>query len=248
VTSAGLPAGYVTRRERGAEFVALPSVMEAVVAAVREAGSLHAWAAGQPGARGLAGRGTAWAVQGSDGAWVVRHYRRGGLLAGVLGDRYLALGRRRPVRELAASAAARALGVPTPEVVAAVVYPGGPAYRAELATRLVPDGADLAETVLGPGRGGQAERLAAWRAAASLLRRAFDAGVVHADLNMRNILVARGDGGPEAWLLDLDRARVLAGPVGRAGRRRMLQRLDRSRRKLEAAWGVESDVNDLQLW
>lgn len=243
-----LPAGYARGRERGAEIVALPSVIEAVCAAVRSSGSLYAWASAQAGAQAFTGRGAAYAIKGADGAWVVRHFRRGGLVARALGDRYLRLGVARPLGELHASAAARARGVATPEVVAAVIYPAGPLYRADIATRLVPDAADLADTVMGPDRGDREERMAAWRAAGTLLKQAFDAGVVHADLNLRNILVQPGADGPVAYLLDLDRAVVRDGAVGEAERRRMLHRLHRSRRKLERAYGVASDVDDMELW
>jgi 3-deoxy-D-manno-octulosonic acid kinase len=155
----------------------------------------------------------------------------------VLGDRYVRLGETRPLRELRASAAARARGVATPEIVAAVAYGAGPVYRADLATVRVPHSADLADTVLGPARRPPAERLAAWQAAGALLRRAFGAGVVHADLNLRNILIQRGTPHPTAFLLDLDRAVVRNGGAGDVARQRMLGRLHRSRRKLEAELG-----------
>jgi tRNA A-37 threonylcarbamoyl transferase component Bud32 len=127
------------------------------------------------------------------------------------------------------------------------VIHGGAVYRADLATRLVPDAADLADTVLGGDRGDVAQRAAAWRAAGELLHDAFAAGVVHADLNMRNILVQRG-AVPTAYLLDLDRAVVRDGVVPDAARQRMLRRLHRSRQKLEAVLGVQTSAEELQLF
>jgi 3-deoxy-D-manno-octulosonic acid kinase len=239
-----VPSGYATGRERGADMVALPSVIGLVREAVAAAGTLHAWAAAA-GGRSFTGRGAAHAVETPHGTWVVRHYHRGGAVARLLGDRYLAAGEPRPLRELRASSRARARGVPTPEVVAAVIYPAGLFYRADLATAYVAGASDLADAVLGPSRAEPAGRALAWRAAGALLRLAFDAGVRHADLNLRNILVRSSGGAVDALLLDLDRAEVGDAPVSDDARAAMLRRLHRSRRKLESAAGVEASATEL---
>jgi 3-deoxy-D-manno-octulosonic acid kinase len=184
--------------------------------------------------RELIGRGTAWDVPTPAGRWVVRHYRRGGAVADLLGDRYLRGGAPRPFAELEASVAARARGVPTPEVMAAVAYPAGPFYRADIATALIPDSADLAALTFDASAAIDVDTVAAWRAAGSLIRRAAAAGVRHVDLNLRNILIASTADGPRAWLLDLDRCRVGA-PLTRARRQAMVERFHRSRAKLESA-------------
>jgi 3-deoxy-D-manno-octulosonic acid kinase len=245
---AAVPPGYDMERERGAVVVALPSALKPVRAAVAAAGSLHAWAAARPGRHAFKGRGTAWGVSAHDGDWVVRHYRRGGAVARLLGDAYIHVGEPRPFRELRASAAARSRGVASPEVVAVVVYPAGVLYRADIATRLVPDSADLAEVTLGDARPDEPARAAAWRAAGRLMRAAFEAGVLHADLNLRNILIARGGtdaGDPTALLIDLDRATVAEGPASGPARARMIRRLHRSRRKIEAATGRRAGAAEL---
>jgi hypothetical protein len=84
---------------------------------------------------------------------------------------------------------------------------------------------------------------AAWHAAGVLLRRSFAAGVRHADLNLRNILVTRENARVHALLLDLDRASIAV--VDDVARHAMLERFHRSRRKLEAAFGVPVDAADL---
>jgi tRNA A-37 threonylcarbamoyl transferase component Bud32 len=148
-----------------------------------------------------------------------------------------------------ASAAARSRGVPTPEVVATVSYPAGPFYRADLATHYVEDSADLAERVLGTERAAPEQRVEIWRAAGALLRLAFAAGVEHRDLNLRNILVQqRDDGRPAAFLLDLDRAVVHDQAVNNSVRSRMMNRLQRSRRKLELAAGVRTTAEELAVF
>jgi hypothetical protein len=142
-------AGYAIERERGALVVALPSVIADVMSLLRQHGTLYDAAATRPDAEEFRGRGAAYrmVIAGSD--CIVRHYRRGGTIARVLHDEYLRAGEPRPLRELHASIAARARGVDTPEVVAAIAYLSGPLYRADLATRFVPDSRNLANVLFG---------------------------------------------------------------------------------------------------
>jgi aminoglycoside phosphotransferase (APT) family kinase protein len=60
------------------------------------------------------------------------------------------------------------------------------------------------------------------------------AGVWHADLNLTNLLVAE-TGDPDVTVLDFDRARLATGPLRARARRRNLERLARSLRKLDPA-------------
>ncbi|MGH7466001.1 MAG: lipopolysaccharide kinase InaA family protein, partial [Longimicrobiales bacterium] len=122
-------AGYAVERERGALVVALPSIMQDVLALLRQHGTLYAAAAARPDSQAFTGRGAAYRMAREGGDWLVRHYRRGGAAALVLRDEYLRLGEPRPLRELHASIRARALGVDTPEVFAAIAYLSGPLYR-----------------------------------------------------------------------------------------------------------------------
>ncbi|HEX2166421.1 MAG TPA: lipopolysaccharide kinase InaA family protein [Longimicrobiales bacterium] len=189
-------AGYEIERERGALVVALPSVMADVMSLVREHGTLYDAAAAQPDAQSFTGRGAAYRMSLAREDCVVRHYRRGGAVARVLHDEYLRTGEPRPLRELHASIAARSRGVDTPEVLTAIMYLAGPLYRADLATRFVRGSRDLATVTFGADNltreaspESAPERAAAWHAAGLLLRTAFAAGVEHADLNLRNILI-----------------------------------------------------------
>ncbi len=252
-----IPAGFELAELPGARVAARPDVLEFATGAVSAAGSLHAFARAAGGAA-LRGRVPAFTVRAPDGEWVVRHYVRGGAVAApLLGDRYVRAGESRPVREADVSDRVRARGVATPEIRAFVVYPSGPFYRADIATARIPDGRDLADLTLGDDRGDETERAEAWRAAGRLLRAAFDAGVVHPDLNLRNIVViagggsggggvggtgsgsggSGGSGGVRAYLLDLDGARLVR-RISPLRVHAMLQRLHRSRLKLEARYGT----------
>ncbi|HSJ32747.1 MAG TPA: lipopolysaccharide kinase InaA family protein [Longimicrobiales bacterium] len=238
-------AGYAIERERGALIVALPSVMADVLSHVRQHGTLYDAAAARPDAQAFTGRGAAWRMTTPHGDWVVRHYRRGGAIARVLHDEYLRAGEPRPLRELHASIVARARDVDTPEVVAAIAYLAGPLYRADLATRFVAGSRDLATVTFERDQDRPSDTVAAWHAAGRLLRVTFAAGIEHADLNLRNILIAGADSAPRALLLDLDRAVIHERPLTTAVRSGMLARLHRSRRKLEQAAGRPTGAAEL---
>lgn len=233
----GLPEGYARTTVRGALVVAVREHLEFAAAAVARAGTLLAFAASRAEAQPLRGRGLAWRIDGpAPGDWVVRHYRRGGAVAPLLGDRYLLAGPARPFRELRASQEVRARRVPTPRVLALAVYRDPPFYRADIATEHVAGAADLAALSFGEASVGGPDLVAAWAAAGALVHRAGRAGVLHVDLNLANILIQPGPVGTTAWLIDLDRCRVL-GTGSRAAIDRMAARVHRSREKLERRYG-----------
>ena len=139
---------------------------------------------------------------------VVRHYVHGGLLRKVTGDRFASS--ERFFREVRVSEHLRANGVDTPEVLGLLVQAGKLGFcRGALATKMVPDGRDLLEFL----RSREGEELAAnpeskralLRAAAVSVRKMHDAGVSHADLHIKNMLLAP-DG--RIYILDLDRAKL----------------------------------------
>lgn len=169
-------------------------------------------------------------------AALVKHYCRGGLFRRLLRDRYF--GRRRFLRELEAGEAARARGVPAVEILALVVEKNGVfTHRADLVTREIRDAVDLREYIertFPTGDGDQARRTesseALLSAVASLLRKMHDAGMYHADLNVKNILVREDDGTPRCYIIDLDRARCRRS-VSTTERLKNLGRLYRSLEK-----------------
>lgn len=179
-------------------------------------------------AGGAPGRGTAHFLETPGGAWVLRHYRRGGLVSGVLHDRYAWFGvkRSRAFREWYLLAEIKRLGLPVPAPVAARVVRSGNAYRADLITECVKNAATLTELL----RGRPMEAVA-WQALGRTIARFHAAGVWHADLNAHNILV---DADGEFTLIDFDHSRIRQ-PGG--WRLRNLRRLRRSLEKLAAEHG-----------
>ena len=232
------PAGYAVL-ERGATVaVGLEELAEPLREALR-AGSLYAYAAAHPERRAMTGRGVAWAAPLPGGAArvVVRRSRHGGLFARVTGERFA--GRTRAPRELAAALRLAAAGIPTPPVVAYATYRAGPLLRrADVATREVEGARDLAAALADAMEAGDAARGAALAASARLLDALAVAGVVHPDLNIKNVLLRAGAGGTlDAMVLDVDRVRFVGGPAARV-RARNLARLVRSLRKWERARAV----------
>ncbi len=244
--SVPLPAGYGAALLDGGVLVVADERAD-VIPHVLDVGTLHAWARSRPCCGSIAsGRGDVIVADvGAGERWVVRHAIRGGALGPLLHDRYLRVGVPRTIAELRVSAAARARGVDTPAVVAAAVYRAGPAHvRGDVATRWIPGSADLAAVAFSrrlfdePSGAVVADFDVedACETAGRAARLAAERGLVHRDLNLRNLLVARQEGGLRAWLLDLDGARVDDPPrPGRAGD--MLRRFERSWRKWERRTG-----------
>src|SRR6185436_2749193 len=128
------------------------SVRRSLVGADGARSTLLEYAAKQPGARILQGRGAAYAVAlpQSKTRVVVRHNRHGGLSGSITGDLFLAP--TRAPHELDMSLALASRGVPTPDVVAFVLYPpGGLFQRADVASREITGGRDLAEIMTRDG-------------------------------------------------------------------------------------------------
>lgn len=172
------------------------------------------------------GRGGVAIIATPIGECVLRHYRRGGLVAALMGDRYLWTGanRTRPFMEFRLLAEIARLGLPGPAVVAARYCRRNLFYSADLITRRIAHAQTLAEC-LAAGR--LDEELA--EEVGALVARFHRAGIWHADLNAHNVLVTSG----ELYLIDFDRGRLRT-PAD-AWQQANLQRLRRSLLKLGAA-------------
>lgn len=226
---AGLPPGYARFEWKDATVVTRTDAAAGIGEALQICRTLHGWASTLPGARAYEGRATAWGARlpRTSIDVVVRHAQHGGLLAVLTGDRFVHPGR--APWELEVSRRLREAGVPTPEVVAYLLYPAGPGFcRCDVATRRLPAGADL------PSLWREAD--AATRdtivvATASLLRELEAVGAHHPDLNAKNIYLAREGNALRAFVLDVDRVRFLRPSEGRVGERNFA-RLRRSLRKL----------------
>lgn len=167
------------------------------------------------------GRGQALAVATDAGPAVLRAYLRGGLIARVVRDRYLFAGyeRSRCFREWRVLSRLHTQGLPVPQPLMAGCERRGLTYRAALITRLIENSISLpqAADILEPEH---------WDKLGRTLRRFFQAGVIHPDLNANNLLI---DGDCNWYVIDFDRARIQDAPVDPGP---MLSRLERSFDKL----------------
>ena len=93
------------------------------------------------------GRGSVSYVEAPFGSIVIRHYRRGGLIAHVLDDFYVWNGddRTRGFAEFRLLARLRDLGLPVPSPIAARYVRSGPGYRGDLITRRIDNATTFAD-------------------------------------------------------------------------------------------------------
>jgi len=183
------------------------------------------WQVGGDNERG--GRGQIWFVEGEFGAGVLRHYRRGGMVARVNRDRFLYAGMEatRSFREFRLLAELKLRGLPVPAPLLAGYRRVAPCwYRADLLTARIAAAQTLAERLPAV-----LDDRAALHEVGRTLARFHAAGVCHADLNAHNIMLDREG---RCWLIDFDRGRLRV--PARDWQQRRLQRLRRSLLKLGA--------------
>lgn len=183
------------------------------------------------------GRGQALLVREGEHDCVLRHYRRGGLMARLSHDRFWRTPphESRAMREFTLLRLMRSWQLPVPEPVAASHWPHGLFYEADIVIGLIPNSLNLVQRL-------QRAPLAAedWRAIGRAIRALHEKQVFHADLNAHNLLL---DGEGRAWVVDFDKCAVRAGADWKP---KNLKRLLRSLRK-EATrlapyhWAEEAD-------
>lgn len=182
------------------------------------------------GAKGRGGVGTMQLAPGL--VAVVRPLRRGGALAGLLGDRYP--GPARVHGELAALVAMRQRGVPVVTPLGAFARRKGAFWQLRLFTELEAGAMPLPAFVAAH----PTDRAWAIEAAAVAVRLAFSAGLDHPDLHPDNLLVSRRGDRIRAVLVDLDKAKLRASLTQRhtdAMLVRMARYLWKHRKRLPAA-------------
>lgn len=178
------------------------------------------------------GRGANWFVRAPQGEWVLRHYRRGGLVARLSADRYLFTGyeRTRALREWHLLRLLRTWHLPVPRPIAARVLRSGLCYRADLITQRIRATQTLSALVL-EGAVTRQNLEITGRAVRALHERE----VWHADLNAHNILI---DDTGTAHVIDFDRGRLRPGTHWHAAN---LSRLRRSLDKISGGAFADSD-------
>lgn len=151
------------------------------------------------------GRGAAWFLAVQSRAWVLRHYRRGGLMRTLSRDQYWWRGEEgtRAFAEWQLTYHLHRAGLPVPAPIAARYRKRGLTYRGDIITERLEDVWSLAQAL-----DAAPLSLLTWIAVGRCLRRFHDLGVCHADLNAHNILlgqVSGADAQARVYLIDFDR-------------------------------------------
>jgi 3-deoxy-D-manno-octulosonic acid kinase len=215
-------AGFRTLRVGGRLLaVAAPWERAALELGLLEAGGPERLLAHASGPRGRAA--TAVLDLAPDFRLHLRRVLHGGWLAPVWGACLLGAGR--ALRELRVAAALHARGAPVPRPVLAAAWRRGACVSAAIGTAYQEDALDAAAFLrAAPSR----ERVVrAAGAAGRAVRALHDAGGRHRDLHVGNLLLREAEREVTAWVVDLDRARLVPG-VSPARRAAELARLYRS--------------------
>jgi 3-deoxy-D-manno-octulosonic acid kinase len=166
------------------------------------------------------GRKAAWFVQINDLSAVLKHYRRGGAMAIFNRSHYFWLGqaRARSFHEFNIMQKMLQWGLPVPEVIAAACWrSNGLFYRAALITKRIDGAVPLARSV----------DTEDWFRAGQVVKSMHQHNVLHADLNVFNILL---DVDRKIWLIDFDNART--GIISHAEKFQSISRFHRSVKKV----------------
>jgi tRNA A-37 threonylcarbamoyl transferase component Bud32 len=166
-------------------------------------------------------------VNGKQGTVAVRKYRHGGLLRCLTGDCFF-FGAR-PFREVVVTEKVRSAGVPTLEILAAVMERGwGGWYRGYLITRYLPSATDLISYLDKESASKKRQEVIA--KAAQAVQKIHARGIYHADLHLKNFLVEEKK--EIVYLIDFDKSTV-SDRLRPSQRMKNLKRLDRSAEKLK---------------
>lgn len=170
-----------------------------------------------------AGRGNTFFVGNVPRQFVLRHYRRGGLLGKLVRDTYVFSGEdlTRSFMEwrLLDKLAANNMNVPRP--AAARFVRRGTFYTADIITVRIPDVVSLSQYIAAEDRDE-----AFWQSLGAAIWKFHETGVYHADMNAYNVQVDK-DG--DIWMLDFDKGALL--PPG-PWQQKTLSRLHRSLKKV----------------
>jgi 3-deoxy-D-manno-octulosonic acid kinase len=176
------------------------------------------------------GRGAVLYIKAADGKrYVLRHYRRGGAVASLAGDRYFWHGeqRTRPFLEWQLTYRLHRAGLPVPAPIAVRDRHRGIVYSGDIITERLPVVGSLASCLATA-----ALSVLTWVAIGRCLRRFHELGVCHADLNAHNVLLSE----ESVYLVDFDRCQLRAPSMWRDAN---LVRLRRSLEKV--TWALPAE-------
>jgi 3-deoxy-D-manno-octulosonic acid kinase len=168
------------------------------------------------------GRGVTTFFQENGRDFVLRHYRRGGLIGKLLSNQYLYTGlyHTRAWQEMQLLNTMYSWGLPVPRAAAAKINKRGLVYTADIILEKIPEAQDVFNVL-----NGQPLSSNIWQQIGAVIKQLHDKQVFHHDLNIHNIML---DIHNKVWLIDFDKCQIQAGESWKA---QNLQRLLRSLRK-----------------
>jgi 3-deoxy-D-manno-octulosonic acid kinase len=183
------------------------------------------------------GRGTTYFFVHDQQEYVLRHYFRGGLMGKILDDQYLytGLNNTRAGRELRLLAKMRALDLPCPAPIAALINRRGLYYQADIILGKIADAQDLFERLIEAPLNPQV-----WQNIGATIAAFHNQQIYHHDLNMHNIMLDRQQ---KSWLIDFDKCAIRVGHHWKAAN---LARLHRSLAKEQKAHGIHWTATNWQ--
>lgn len=182
------------------------------------------------------GRGLAHSLQLGGQSLVLRHYRRGGLMAQISHDLFwrTPAHHSRAMREFNLLRLMRTWQLPVPQAVAARQHRRGLFYQADILIGLIPGAQNLAQWL--------AQRpllVTEWQAIGQAIRSMHERQIFHADLNIHNLLLDTQGG---AWIVDFDKCALRVGVDWKAQNLARLQRsLRKEAQRLKPFHGQDSD-------
>ena len=187
----------------------------------------------------VGGRGSAWFVEHGQNAWVLRHYRRGGLVARIVSSNYLYFGasRSRPFREFRVLSKLSSSGFPVPKPIGAIVNRAGLSYTGAIIIERFINARPLGDCL-------DSLDSQVWREIGRSVRSFHDAGVYHADLNCFNVLLR----GSEVFLIDFDKARIFSGARNSSAAKWKIRNLERLKRSIYKVSVSDTNLNVEHGW
>ncbi|GAA5216884.1 3-deoxy-D-manno-octulosonic acid kinase [Corallincola platygyrae] len=145
------------------------------------------------------GRGTTYFVNYQGNNWVLRHYRRGGLVAHLSDDSYFFFGREktRVWQEFKLLLDMHDKGLPVPKPIAGRISRHALWYRADILIEQISGAQDLYHQLQSSAMSPEE-----WQQVGRLIATFHNQGIYHADLNIHNIL---RDAAGKLYLIDFDR-------------------------------------------
>jgi 3-deoxy-D-manno-octulosonic acid kinase len=151
------------------------------------------------------GRGITYFFQHEENEYVLRHYRRGGLIGKVLSDQYLYTGleQTRAWQEFKLLQHMQSLELNCPTPIAAMLSKSGLYYQADLISKKIPDANDLHHILLDTN-----VSVEVCQKIGQTIAQFHNHQIYHHDLNIHNIML---DAHQKVWLIDFDKCKIKQG-------------------------------------